>query len=188
MMRRDQIAAVIERDLLRADDGKPSDAIKCFACGRGMTYKGNRFCSDHCRAYYDNGAPGPNQDWLRLKPDYGITGWKVVTGPPSIEIGSDYYQRLRVVVVKRGQRRLTSRRNRQAARRIEPNKVPNYIVRANGHGYWQPSATSRSLGFTSVDCGFDGDEARSKARALNEAARDARKQGMAAENTKREAA
>jgi hypothetical protein len=58
-----------------------------------MIYKGNRFCSDRCRAYYDNGAPGHHQDRLRSKPDYyGITGWKVIAGPASIKIGSDHYK------------------------------------------------------------------------------------------------
>jgi hypothetical protein len=65
MMRRDQIAAVIERDLLRADDGKRSDSIECFACGRGMTYRGNRFCSRRCREWYDDGNPGHAQEWLK---------------------------------------------------------------------------------------------------------------------------
>jgi hypothetical protein len=57
-MRESNIAAIIERDLLRADDGKPSDAIECHACGRSMTYKGSRFCTERCRDYYDSGAPG----------------------------------------------------------------------------------------------------------------------------------
>jgi hypothetical protein len=63
-MRRNQVAAVIERDLLRADNGKPSDAIECHACGRGMTYRGSRFCGDRCRAWYDNGNPGYAQLWF----------------------------------------------------------------------------------------------------------------------------
>jgi hypothetical protein len=42
-MLQSQIAAVIQRDLLRADDSKPSNpALECSSCGRGMTYKGRK--------------------------------------------------------------------------------------------------------------------------------------------------
>ena len=142
-----------------------TDITKCFMCGCGMLYRGSRFCSDRCRDFYDAGAPGHEQDWLKSKPDnYGITGWKVVAGPPGIEIGSDYYKPLRDAF---GRRKVKAKAKR--------NKIPNYTVKANGHGYWQPSAVCRSLGFTSVDCGFDGEEARLKAQALNAAASEARK-------------
>jgi endogenous inhibitor of DNA gyrase (YacG/DUF329 family) len=30
-----------------------------------MMYRGNRFCSERCRDYYDAGNPGDAQDWLR---------------------------------------------------------------------------------------------------------------------------
>jgi hypothetical protein len=143
----------------------------------------NRFCSNRRRDYYDAGNAGFGQDWLRSKPDYGITGWKVVAGPPGIKIGSEYCKPLRDAI-----ERCKAKATRKAARKAQRNKIPNYTVKANGHGYWQPSATSRFLGFTSVDCGFDGDEARLKARALNEAASAGRKQAVVAENTKREAA
>jgi hypothetical protein len=43
----------------------------CFMCGRGMVYRGTRFCSDRCRDYYDTGAPGNEQDWRR--PDIAFT-------------------------------------------------------------------------------------------------------------------
>jgi len=175
---------MIERALLRADDSKPSnEAIECFACGRGMTYKGSRFCGKRCSDYYDSGAPGKAQDWRRSKPDYGITGWKVVAGPPGTEIRTDYYKPLRDAFERR-----KANAAGKATRRGGRNLIPNYTIKANGHGYWQPSATSRALGFASVDCGFDGDEARLKARALNEAASAARRMAVAAENTNREAA
>jgi hypothetical protein len=64
-VRRSEIAAVIERDLLRDDDDKGSDAIKCFSCGYGMVYRGSRFCSRRCRDWYDTGNPGYAQDWLK---------------------------------------------------------------------------------------------------------------------------
>ena len=90
------VAAMIERDLLRADDSKPSNgAIDCFACGRGMTYNGSCFCGQRCRDYYDRGAPGYAQDWLRFQSGSGVTGWWVIAGPPGIEIGADYYRPIR---------------------------------------------------------------------------------------------
>lgn len=176
-----------------------TDIGACFMCGRGMICCGSRFCSDRCRTYYDSGPPGHAQDWLRLKIDYyGITGWKVIAGPPGIEIGSDYYKTLHDAF-EHGKARKGMRGRRQVeamtlqsaatgARKVEKNKIANYTVKANGHGYWQPSAASRSLGFTSVDCGFDGDAARTKARALNEAASAARNRSIAAQNINREAA
>jgi hypothetical protein len=58
------IAAAIKRDLLRDDDKPASDITECFSCGRGMMYRGNRFCSARCRDWYDAGNPGRGQDWL----------------------------------------------------------------------------------------------------------------------------
>jgi hypothetical protein len=90
------VAAMIERDLLRADYSKPSnESVECFACGRGMTYKGIRFCGKRCRDYYDSGAPGYAQHWQRSQSGCGITVWRIVAGPPGIEIGADYYKSIR---------------------------------------------------------------------------------------------
>jgi hypothetical protein len=179
------LAAQIEADILRPDDKSSTDITKCCSCDYRMVYKGRRFCNDRCRKWYDDGNPGYAQDWLRPKINrHSITRCKVVAGPPRVEIGSDYYKPLRDAF----EHRKSSKRRNKVVRLRTGNKIPNYAVKANGHGYWQPSAASRSLGFTSVDCGFDGDDARSKARALNEAARVARKQGVGAENTNREAA
>ena len=73
MMRQSDIAAVIERDLLRAEVPKPA-AVTCFMCGRGMTYCNSRFCSDRCRAYYDIGGAAVGQDWLR---SLGLKGFPI---------------------------------------------------------------------------------------------------------------
>jgi hypothetical protein len=181
MSRVERLAAALLADRRRTDDGK-HNIVPCFACGHGFIYKGRRgnlngrFCSMRCQQWIDDGNAGHGQDWQRPQIDhYGITDWKIVAGPP----GSP----LRDAFERRG-----SSKARKAARQTNRNKIPNYIVRANGHGYWQPSAASRLLGFASVDCGFDGDEARSKARALNIAASDARKRAVDAGNTNREAA
>jgi hypothetical protein len=83
-------------------------------------------------------------------------------GPPGIKIGSEYYKPLRDAI-----ERCKAKATREAACKAQRNKIPNYTVKANGHGYWQPSATSRFLGFTSVA---------------------GRKRVVVAENTTREAA
>jgi hypothetical protein len=43
-------------------------------------------------------------------------------------------------------------------------KVPNYQVRRNGRGFWEPTAKMRSLGFCNVPCGKDGPDAWKVAR------------------------
>src|SRR3974390_1332294 len=68
-MRQSEIAAVIERDLLRADARPVIDITKCFSCGYSMTYRGSRFCSDRCRECYDAGNLSyEQQEELARKP------------------------------------------------------------------------------------------------------------------------
>ena len=89
-MREKDIANVIERDLLRADDGKPSTEVtKCFSCGYGLTYKGSPFCSERCRDWYDAGNPGCDQDWLQRKAS--DAPYKVIAGPPGVAISATYH-------------------------------------------------------------------------------------------------
>jgi hypothetical protein len=95
-LRQEQIAAAIRRDLLRDYDGKGSDAIRCVSCGRGMTRRrGNPFCSECCRAWYDAGNTGHAQDWRQPNPSVGVVGWKVIAGSPGVEVGSDPYVALK---------------------------------------------------------------------------------------------
>jgi hypothetical protein len=180
MMRRDEIAAVIERDLLRVDDGKPNDAIVCFSCGRGMTYRGSRFCSKRCRDWYDTGNPGYPQLRLQshrasdrttgnipMKPTRD--GFKIRCAHCRVEFESrglrccsaECEAKLKKPVADRGRRR--------------PKKIPYYVVKVSGHGHWQPSQALRALGFASVDLGFDGPEAWKEADRLSGAARQVRK-------------
>jgi hypothetical protein len=62
----------------------------CWSCGH--TYSEGRgvcadwFCSEHCRDWYDNG--NPSYSTLRAK---AKKLWRVITGPPDVEIGSTYY-------------------------------------------------------------------------------------------------
>src|SRR5262249_53309622 len=68
-MREKDIAALIERDLLKAHEAKTSNTIQCFSCGRGIIYKASRFCSQRCRDWYDGGNPGHAQDWIKRAKD-----------------------------------------------------------------------------------------------------------------------
>jgi hypothetical protein len=43
-------------------------------------------------------------------------------------------------------------------------KIPNYQVRRNGRGFWEPTRKMRDLGFRSVPCGPDGPDAWSIAQ------------------------
>jgi hypothetical protein len=57
LMKRSAIAAVIAHDLLRADDVPSTNVTRCFSCGHGMIYRGNRFCSESCRDWFDDCNP-----------------------------------------------------------------------------------------------------------------------------------
>src|SRR5262249_7734767 len=69
-MKQSAIAPVIERDLLRQDTASPSiDITKCFSCGYSMRYRGNRFCSERCREWFDAGNLSyEQQEELARKP------------------------------------------------------------------------------------------------------------------------
>jgi hypothetical protein len=88
LMKQSAIAAVIERDLLHSDAGKPSiDITKCFSCGFSMRYRGSRCCSERCREWFDTGNPGYDQDWLYRQPS---GPWRVIAGPPGT-VGTEYH-------------------------------------------------------------------------------------------------
>jgi hypothetical protein len=116
--------------------------VKCWSCGHGYTYRrgelNGNFCSVRCQDWYDAGNPGLAQEWLKPKIDWhSITGWRVMAGP--IEIGSDYYAPLRHAF-----------EHRMPKAKAKRSTIPNYTIKADGHGYWQPSAASRALGFRSI--------------------------------------
>jgi hypothetical protein len=107
----EKLAAAILRDRDQGTDEAEStserrehgaDLGRCYSCGAGMVYhaftddKSGRFCSDHCREWFDAGNP-PWWENPGFRPAlmgdalYSTPGWKVVAGPPGIEIGSRYY-------------------------------------------------------------------------------------------------
>jgi predicted nucleic acid-binding Zn ribbon protein len=64
------------------------DTERCFICDYGFSRgRGDgRFCSPRCRAWFDAGNdPAGSPD------EFSLIGWRVVAGPPDIEVGSDYY-------------------------------------------------------------------------------------------------
>jgi hypothetical protein len=83
-------ALLADRHRVREPDDR---IIPCFACGHMMIYKGRRsdlngrFCSMDCQDWYDagNNSIPPNRYSVPLR-DY-----RVIAGPPDLEIGSSYY-------------------------------------------------------------------------------------------------
>jgi predicted nucleic acid-binding Zn ribbon protein len=90
-MRNTGLAAQIEADIL-CEQSARADLVKCFMCGRGMIYRGSRFCSDSCRNFYDSGAAGHFQDWLQPPDpfDLPLRDWRIITGPLGVDIGASY--------------------------------------------------------------------------------------------------
>jgi hypothetical protein len=114
------LTAAIAEDLL-AETTEPAgrsnepgaDLNRCCSCGAGMVYHGprddnsGRFCSTRCQEWFDSNSAftrvsvcSGNLRWFEnpgLRPAfmggalYGLRGWKVVAGPPGVEIGSGYY-------------------------------------------------------------------------------------------------
>jgi hypothetical protein len=46
-------------------------------------------------------------------------------------------------------------------------RIPNYQVRRNGRGFWEPTKKMRAFGFASIACGVDGPAAWAKADIWN---------------------
>jgi hypothetical protein len=68
----------IARALLHSHSPEPppSRSRPCFACGRSFVAGSGRFCSERCRAAFDNGAPRGEE----LTAPYGAN-WRVIAGP-----------------------------------------------------------------------------------------------------------
>jgi hypothetical protein len=66
-MKQSDIAAVIERDLLRAESKPNFNIVACWSCGRTFRYRGRQgdlngnFCSLRCQRWYDAGNPALHQ-------------------------------------------------------------------------------------------------------------------------------
>jgi predicted nucleic acid-binding Zn ribbon protein len=69
MSKAERLAAAILADWQRTTPDR-TDIGACFMCGRGMIYRGTRFCSDRCRDHFDTGAPGHEQEWRQREIAY----------------------------------------------------------------------------------------------------------------------
>jgi hypothetical protein len=86
----------ITAEILRDRDRVPSshNVVDCFACGRAFLYKGpsgddsGRFCHQRCREWFDAGNPPYAPVNVSSVP---IRDWKVVAGPPGVNLGASYY-------------------------------------------------------------------------------------------------
>ena len=67
----------------------------CFACGRGYCRGDGRFCSTRCREAFDAGfPPAPDSHYARAMTNVPLSAWRIVAGPPGIEIGARIYDLL----------------------------------------------------------------------------------------------
>ena len=65
----------------------------CFACGRGYCRGDGRFCSTRCREAFDAGfPPAPDLHYARAMINVPLSAWRIVAGPPGIEIGARFYE------------------------------------------------------------------------------------------------
>ena len=86
----------ITAEILRDRDRVPSshNVVDCFACGRSFLYEGphgddsGRFCHQRCREWFDAGNPPYAPVNVSSVP---IRDWKVVAGPPGVNLGASYY-------------------------------------------------------------------------------------------------
>jgi len=98
-MKAKTIARLIERDLLRPREDK-SVAAQCHTCGRSYLYQASlpnsddsgRFCSARCPETYDAGLPAYDSNYVRRITNMPLNAWRVVAGPPGVEIGSCPWQ------------------------------------------------------------------------------------------------
>jgi hypothetical protein len=156
------LAAEIKRDMLRdtSRSTKHHTNETCFSCGRSLTYCGSRFCSETCRAWFDAGnSPFDPNHAVKINA-VDLRDWRVVAGPPGVEIGSNPW---RSVIDA------TERRNRR--REGKPRRIAHYHITLDGHGRWRPSTALRALGFRAVDLGLNGPSAWAEAERLNREAR-----------------
>jgi hypothetical protein len=83
---------VRNRNVVNSPNTEPAGLDECFLCGRGMVYRGSRFCSSRCREAFDRGFPRHDPHHVRTLLSLPPRSWKIAApapgGPP---IGSSYY-------------------------------------------------------------------------------------------------
>jgi hypothetical protein len=95
MSKSDRLAAALLADRNRRQTIRDERTVPCFSCGHTFVYRGRRgdlnarFCSMRCQDWYDAGnAPIGRSDPFAIP----LRDWRVVAGPPGVEIGSRYYE------------------------------------------------------------------------------------------------
>ncbi len=74
-----------------------SDIVACWSCGCTFSRKGRRgdlngnFCSMRCQGWYDAGNRQIEHDHAEKAYKTPINKWRVVAGPPGVEVGVPYY-------------------------------------------------------------------------------------------------
>ena len=77
---------------LASPDTEPAGVDKCFLCGRGMVYRGSRFCTSRCCKAFDRGFPRHDPHHARILMSLPLRSWKVAAPvPDGLPIGSSYY-------------------------------------------------------------------------------------------------
>ena len=85
------LAAILERDLLRTEPARTSNAVACLMCGRPFTPRPDtddtRFCWAGCYEAFHIGLPPYNPDQLKKLSQMPFTAGsnlRVVAGPPGV--------------------------------------------------------------------------------------------------------
>ena len=93
--RAERLAAALLADRKPVATGH--NIVACRVCGRTYVYKGRRgklngnFCSLYCQAWYDDAKPPLHDDLAARALKAPLDSWRVVAGPPGIEVGAPYY-------------------------------------------------------------------------------------------------
>src|SRR5262245_19735200 len=118
MARSDQLAAAIARDILARPEPQ-SKYPSCFSCGRTYSRGEGRFCSERCREGFDAGVPPYDPDYVRKVSEEPSSAWRVVAGPPGVNIGSPLY----APILERDERRRRELEAKRGGELIRPRRL-----------------------------------------------------------------
>jgi predicted nucleic acid-binding Zn ribbon protein len=80
------ILADNERIAAKTSDKRDDPLAECFSCGRGITYRGSRFCSQRCREWYDAGNPSFSEQEQQKRKWDTSRPWRLTAGPPGAKM------------------------------------------------------------------------------------------------------
>jgi hypothetical protein len=91
--RQRRLTEALLADRRREDDR--THITTCWACGSTFRYKrgdlNGNFCSSRCRDWYDTGNAPIGRDHAEKAHKTPIDKWRIVAGPPGVEVGALYY-------------------------------------------------------------------------------------------------